>query len=158
MNSMRHSVQDSGVDHISVQQWTFTACCFLMGTIMRSGFTNYLMGNESWLIVLTGAIAFIPFMMMYLALARQYPGMNLFEIADASLGKVGGFIVSVLLCVFYVSMATVNLMEVGSFVTAYLIQGTPFLAATLVAALAAAYVLTKGMGALSRLIPAITII
>jgi hypothetical protein len=84
--------------------------------------------------------------------------MNLFEIADASLGRVGGFIVSVLLCVFYTSMATLNMMEIGSFVTAYLIQGTPFIAATLVAALAAAYVLTKGMGALSRLIPAITII
>ncbi|GHU72257.1 hypothetical protein AGMMS49992_07820 [Clostridia bacterium] len=145
-------------EHISGTQWAFTACCFLMGTILRSGMINSIMDNESWLISFTGAVAFIPLMLIYLALTRRFPGMNLFQIADAALGKVGGFIVSAMLCVFYIMLATVNLMEIGSFVTGYLISGTPFLAVMIAAALAAAYVLTKGMGALSRLIPLITIL
>jgi hypothetical protein len=145
-------------EHISPAQWTFAACCFLMGTILRSGFINYLMGHESWMIAFTGAVAFLPFMAIYLTLARRYPGMTVFEMADATLGKVGGAIVNAMMCVFYTLLAMVNLMEVGVFVTGYLIQGALFVFVTLAAALTCAYILVKGMSALSRLIPIITIL
>ncbi|MDR1598922.1 MAG: GerAB/ArcD/ProY family transporter [Oscillospiraceae bacterium] len=147
-----------GSEHISPAQWTYATCCFLMGTILRSGFINSLLDNESWMTALTGAVVFLPFMAIYLSLVKRYPGKSMFEIADAALGKVGGTIANLMLCVFYTMLAMVNLMEVGAFVTGYLIQGTLFLSVTLAAALTAAYILIKGVGALSRMIPTITVL
>lgn len=145
-------------DCVSGFEWGMSICCFAMGTVLRSVFITYLLDNESWMAGIIGAVLFLPMTACYLALLRRYPGMNLFEIVQSALGRVFGQIVNIALVLYYISLACLNMMELGSFITGYLIRGTPFLVVTVAAGAAAAYALRKGMTALMRLIPSVLMI
>jgi spore germination protein KB len=146
------------IDQVGGFEWGMACCCFVMGTILRSAFIIYTTGNESWMVGIFGAIAFMPMAAGYLSLLRRYPGMNLFEIVSAVLGGAVGTVVNILFVLFYIAVACLNMMEIGSFITGYLIRGSNFLLVTVVTGAAVAYALRKGMSALMRTIPLVAII
>jgi len=145
-------------ESISPFQFGAIKICFLLGTILHSTYISHVTGSESWMIAFTGAIAFLPFLLLYLWLSRRFPGMDLFEITEAVFGAGLGRIISILYLSFFGTMAVSNLISIGVFTTGFYIQGTPTLIITLTIALAATYVLRKGIEPLARLMPMIVIL
>ena len=144
-------------DRVTAWEWGMSCCCFLMGTTLRSVFISTITDNESWMIGIFGAVAYLPMAAIVLALLRKYPGMNLYQMADAALGKIGGRILGIMFLMFFVTLAALNLMDIGTFVTGYLIRKVPFFFVTAMTAAACAYVLRKGVNVLMRLIPVVLI-
>ncbi|MDR2505244.1 MAG: GerAB/ArcD/ProY family transporter [Oscillospiraceae bacterium] len=143
---------------ITTSEWGVSCCCFALGTVMRSGLINQVTGNESFLIGIIGFAAYVPMMFLYSRLASKYPSMNLFQMAEAAMGKVFGKLVSALYLIFFLSLASHNLMEIGNFVSSFLLQGSPYFFVVAVSSLAAAYILWKGVASFIRIQPLILII
>jgi spore germination protein KB len=139
-------------EHIDILQFGALSVCFLMGTILRTTFINYITDYESWVTSILGAVGFFPVMLVYLWLARKHPGMSLFEINEAVLGPVAGRVLSVLYLMFFLMLAALNYLEVGKFVSGYMIQGSPMLVVLVALSLAVTYVLRKGIEPLARLV------
>jgi len=135
-------------------QFALLGCCFLLGTILRSTFVVKILAHEAWLAAFGGALLSVPIFMLYCALARAYPGMDIFQINEAVFGKWAGRALDALYLLFFLALATVNLNDASGFVSAYLIEGTHTLpiAGAMLAALA--YTLRKGMQQVARLAPA----
>jgi spore germination protein (amino acid permease) len=113
------------------------------------------MDNESFLMGIIGGVAFIPMMALYLKLASMYPGLNLFQMAEKALGRAFGKLAGMAYLLFFFSLASRNLMEIGNFVSEFYLLGTPFLVVVSISSLAAAYALHKGAFSLARIMPLI---
>ena len=142
-------------DGISVAEWRFSICCFMMGSILRSSFLDKVTGNESFLFGVIGGVAFLPMMIIFIWLTRLYPGMNLFQMAECALGKVLGKIVGAMFILYFVSLGCVNLVDIGSFTSGYLMRNTPVVLMLAACGVTAAYILRKGVISLVHTIPMI---
>jgi len=129
-----------------------------MGSILRSSFADKVTGNDSFLLGIIGGAAFIPMMAMYIRLTRIYPGKNLFQMAELALGKVLGKLVGAAFILYFVSLGCVNMHDIGSFVTEYILRNGPAILVLAASGAAVAYILRKGPVTLMRIIPLFAII
>lgn len=137
-------------DKISQLQLISIGACYLVGTTVVSVFMSSLAGNASWAIGFFGAMLFIPVVLIYVSLAKKYPGKGLFEINEAVFGSLAGRALSLLYCVFFLFTCALNIFEASNFVFLFILPGTPYAAIVGALILACIYGANKGIFVIAR--------
>ena len=83
-------------ERITPFQFMFTAACFLQSSALLTSFIAPVTLQDSWLMTLFGMICALPYLLVYSALMKSFPGQNLIQITLTSLGKPLGTVVSLL--------------------------------------------------------------
>jgi spore germination protein KB len=130
---------------ISSKDFIFSVFCFMQATVLRSGYIVGITRQDSWAMAITGLLFSLPLIAVYAMLLNMFPGKNLLEIDDLIFGPILGKIVSVLYLFFFVSLAALNMRDLGHFVVDYLMPGTPIAAVFFVFLIGCVYGLGKGI-------------
>lgn len=106
---------------ISLSVITISTKVFYTSPAVLSG----LVGNTGWLTTLVSAItALIAFLFIYILLKR-FPGKDIIEIFRITLGKIGGFVFSIILAVFMLYTAATRVAEFTEIIKVYIFPLSP---------------------------------
>ena len=138
---------------ISQIQLMALGASYLMGTIVVSSFVSSVLGTESWMAGITGAICFLPSVLIYCALTKKYPGKGLFQMNEAVFGSAVGRVLSMLYLLFFISMCALNILEATNFLSYFIMPKTPMITIALTIALGCIYCVKNGITPLARIAP-----
>ncbi len=134
-------------------QYMISITCYLQASSLLASFFTPLVKQDSWLVVLLGIAAAMPFLLVYLALMRTFPGKNLIEMCQAALGNIGGAVAALLFIWFFITLASVNLSSFGVFIRQTIMVETPTIATVIVCMLFSAYAVSNGLKVVTRYAP-----
>ncbi len=104
---------------ISANQFMFSVACFIQASSLLASFFSSISKQDSWIAAIGGFLASMPFLLIFILLIRHFPGSNLIQINDRVFGKVIGKLASLLYLWFFLTLASLNLRDLGDFVTRY---------------------------------------
>jgi len=112
-------------ESINNRQFMFSVICFLMSASLLTSFVISTTKQDTWMAVLISAPICAMFLWMYRLLSKRFPGKNLIDITLMVFGKVAGTIISAFYLFFFLSLAALNTMDMGSFVNTMMMPETP---------------------------------
>jgi spore germination protein KB len=142
---------DIGRSKISSSELMFSVACFIQGSILLVSFTTGITKQDTWIVVLLGMIISVPIILMYVSLAEKFPGKNLIQINDVTFGPYLGKLVSLCYIWFFMSLACLNLRDVGNFVTTYMLNKTPMIVILITFTSLCAWTVRKGIELIVRI-------
>ena len=137
-------------ERITPFQYMFTVACFLQSSALLSSFIAPLTLQDSWLMILFGMVCALPFLLVYSALMKSFPGQNLIQITLAALGKPLGTVVSLLFIWFFLTLSALNLRDFGQFIRHIILVETPVIVVVALCALLCAYAVYNGVKVVTR--------
>jgi spore germination protein KB len=135
---------------ISSRQLQYSIACFLLGSNLLTSFFLSITKRDSWVVVITGFLAIMPFIYVYITLLNKFPGKTLIEMHDIIYGRVLGKLVSLLYLAFFVTLTALNLRDMGGFVVDYLLPHTPQMVVLVIFMLVCAWAVQKGLEIIVR--------
>ena len=144
-------------ERITPFQYMFTVACFLQSSALLSSFIAPLTLQDSWLMILFGMVCALPFLLVYSALMKSFPGRNLIQITLAALGKPLGTVVSLLFIWFFLTLSALNLRDFGQFIRQIILVETPIIIVITLCVLLCAYAVSKGLKVVTRYAPIYTL-
>jgi len=106
-------------------QYLFTIACFIQSSALLTSFLVSVTAQDSWLIPITGYLACVPFVLVYAALMKRFPGKNLIQINEIVFGRVFGLIISGMYLWFFLTLTSLNLTDLSNFVRSSMLPQTP---------------------------------
>lgn len=134
-------------------QYMLSVTCFIQSSALLSAFFAPITRQDSWMAVIFGMIAAMPVLLVFSAIMRSFPGKNLIEITQVSLGRVGGTIVSLLFIWFFLTLSALNLRDFGQFVRQIVLVETPTIAVVAPCMALVTYAVFKGLKVVTRYAP-----
>ena len=110
---------------ISAGQFMFSIACFLHSSSLLTSFFVPITKQDSWIAHTIAMILCIPLMILYAQLAKSHPGLNLIQINEAVFGKVLGKIISLFYVWFFFTLVSLNMRDLGNFVSKTTMIKTP---------------------------------
>ena len=107
-------------------------------------------GQDSWISLLFSYAFMIPVLFIYARLVKLMPGMDIFEIAEAALGKIAGKILGVLFVLLCLLAASVTLRIYADFIHLTLLNKTPLLVSMALILLVCLYIAKSGVETLGK--------
>lgn len=135
---------------ISSSQLMFTVTGFLQGAHLLTNFASGITRHDTWLAVLAAVAVSIPFILVYIALARKFPGKNLIQFNDIIYGPFLGKVISMLYIWYFIVLAALNLRTMGNFIRANLMQETPAAAVLILFVFVCAWAVRNGIEVIAR--------
>ncbi|RRJ65540.1 spore gernimation protein [Paenibacillus oralis] len=89
-------------------------------------------GQDAWAAMAIAAVAGFILLLMYLAIHRRDPELDLFELCRKYLGKTAGSLLSVLFVVYFAYEASRNLRDLGELAAYVLLNRTPLVVIMLI--------------------------
>lgn len=109
---------------ISEKEGIHLLVLFLTGTTVLFGLGSGA-NKDAWLAVLLGFIISLPIIIIYARLLSLFPGKDLFDIMEITLGKILGKIVIFLYVLFAMHLGALVTLDFGEFPTITYIRHTP---------------------------------
>lgn len=107
-------------------------------------------GRNLWISILIALLlSFIPYT-VYCTIHLSYPGKDLYEICQVSLGKVAGNIVSVLYIWYFIHLGALTLRDFGEFMNVLTMPETPETVIMVISMLISVYMVKKGIEVIGR--------
>jgi len=135
---------------ISNSQLLTLVFSFLQASLLTVNFIFSLTKQGTWIAVLAGFAASIPFLWVFTAIARSFPGKNLIEINDLVYGPFLGKLFSVLYLWFFFQLVIHYIYFFNSFWVTYIMPETPRAAFILMFTLVCAFAVWKGLEVIAR--------
>ncbi|MDJ0304806.1 MULTISPECIES: endospore germination permease [Dehalobacter] len=135
---------------ISSSQLMFLVAGYVQGSVLVVAFTNVITKQYTWLVVLSGLAASVPFAMAYVALARKFPGKDLIQINHIIYGPYLGKLLSASYIWFFCSIAGFMLTYVGEIIKNYMMPETPKFIICILFAFICAWAVRNGIEILAR--------
>ena len=129
----------------------FLSVSYIMGSKLLITMVDGISNQDTWLVVITGFVISIPFLLIYAHLAKRFPGKSMIQMNDIIFGKVIGKIISILYLLYFFSLLTFNITDLSGFYTAYVMPGTPEMVFIVVLVLVCAFAVKKGIAAVSKI-------
>ena len=137
-------------EKISGKRFMFTAACFTQASSLLTAFLVTVVFQDSWLAVLMGGVACLPFIWVYRELMVMFPGKNLLHILDEVYGAVLGKVLGVAYLWFFFTLGALNLTDLGALTQGTILEKTPALVLTLLCVLVAAIAVRRGIRLVTR--------
>ncbi len=135
---------------ITPSQMMFSAACFIQSSSLLSAFLTGVTGYDSWFAVAASIVVCLPILMVYLGLAKMYPGKNLMEINDLAFGKIIGKAASFLHILFFLTLTALNLRDISLFVQQTIMDKTPAIVLSIACILVSAMAVRNGLQVVTR--------
>lgn len=110
---------------ISGTQFMLSISCFIQSSTMLTSFIASIAKQDAWISVLFGIVCCLPLIWVYRSIMIEFPGQNLLEILEVVFGRVIGKILGAAYICFFVTLASVNLMDLGDFTRLTIMEETP---------------------------------
>jgi len=110
---------------ISSSQLMFLITGFILGSTLIVTFVFGVAKRDTWLAVLAGWVISLPFALVWIAVARRFPGKNLVQINDLVYGSYLGKPLSAFYVLFFLITTSQNLRFIGDFILTYIMPETP---------------------------------
>lgn len=134
---------------ITLTQMRFIVTLYVLGSALVMGGST-IAEQDSWFSILLGMVLIIPFFCMYAKLATLYPGKNLYEMAYASLGKIGGFAVTFLFTAYSLMLGGLVIRNFAEFIQTVSFLETPQFMVSIILGLLAFWIVKVGIGIVGR--------
>lgn len=135
---------------ITSKQFAFGVACIIQSSVLLTSFFIDLTKQDSWLVVIFGALLAAPMVAMYGWLMQKFPEKNLFQMFELLFGKVAGKIVCIIYFYFFFQLTSLNLHDIGNFMSSSIIPNTPFIVILVVAMFACAYAVRGDIGVIMK--------
>jgi len=110
---------------ISGMQFMFSVACFIQSASLLTSFLAAVTLQDSWLAVLFGFVLCLPLIWLFQSLMLTFPERNLIQILDEVYGPVIGKVVGAAYIWFFLTLASINLMDMGEFTKLTVMAETP---------------------------------
>ena len=143
-------MKHQGKEFIGNRQFMFSIICFIQSSSLLTSFVISTTKQDTWFAVLMSIPICVSLILMYMTMAKWFPGKNLIDINIAVFGKVIGKVVSAFYLFFFLSIAALNSMDMGNFVTSMMMPETPAVACILMFIFICAMAVRKGINVIAR--------
>jgi spore germination protein KB len=107
-------------------------------------------GRNVWISILIALVLSFISYTVYCIIQMSYPGKDLYEICQISLGKVVGNIVSVLYIWYFIHLGALTLRDFGEFMSVLTMPETPQTVIMVISTLISVYMVKKGIEVIGR--------
>jgi spore germination protein KB len=128
----------------------FSVACFIQSSALLAAFFSPVTLQDSWLAVVFGSAFGLLLVWLYSAFMAAFPGKNLLQVADAAFGTVLGKAVGGLYVWFFVTMAALNIADLGNFTKLMIMEETPNVVLMLACVLISAWAVRHGIEVVTR--------
>ncbi|NLM83532.1 MAG: endospore germination permease [Clostridiales bacterium] len=136
-------------DSVTINQGIFMVLLFMFGSSVIMG-VNTIVVQDTWIAMLLGALIALPLLLMYGQILSRFPGKDLFEIAEITLGKKFGLLVTLAVTWYALHLAALVLRDFSDFVHITLLAETPQLPILLLMILTSVYLTRSGVRAIGK--------
>lgn len=119
----------------------------LCGSLMNGAFN---IGQDTWIAVLLMGIMFLPAILMYSRICSLFPDKNLYDIIYSIFGKAGGFILTLMMTVYAISVTGLQLRNFTEFTAVIALQDTPRIVLMIFLMFPVLYLAKAGIQVLTR--------
>lgn len=130
---------------ISGRQFMFSVACLIQASSLLTAFLVGIGKQDSWINVLLGAAVCLPLLFLYRGLMVMFPDKNLIQVLEEVFGKVAGKILGVGYIWFFLTLASLNLTDLGDFTNLTIMEETPSLLLIVMCVLVAAMAVRGGI-------------
>lgn len=138
-------------DKITYHSYLFLVYNHIIGYTLVLSFTDRIARQDSWLVILAGFLASLPFVLSYAHLAGRFPSKTLLEVYQTVFGKIAGTAVSALYVVFFLVVFGLYLRDLADFYTGFIQTETSPYLFVIIAVLVAAYGVKVGIEYLAKM-------
>lgn len=135
---------------ISGTQFMFSVACFIQASALLATFISTVTLQDSWLVLLFGAVLCLPLIWLYRTLMVMFPDQNLLQILVEVYGPVVGKVIGVAYIWFFFTLASLNLTDLGNFTKLTIMQETPNMVLALMCVLVSAFAVRNGIKLVTR--------
>ncbi len=135
---------------ISGMQFMFAMACYIQASTLLTSFVAAVTTQDSWLAALFGSLVCLPLIWLFRSLMVMFPNQNLLEILDEVYGPVLGKILGAAYCWFFITLASINLTDLGDFTKLTIMEETPNVVLLIMCILVAAMAVRKGVSLVTR--------
>lgn len=135
---------------ISNSQLMFLVMGFSQSMILTINYNYEVTKQDTWLAVLAAFPIALLTVLLYLVIARRYPGQSLMQINDAVFGRYFGKVFSVIYFCFFFRLIVHYMFFFNSFWLSYIMQETPRAAFLILFALVCGMAVRKGIEVIAR--------
>lgn len=134
---------------ISEKQGISLVIIFIMGSasVMVTGLEAK---QDAWIAIIFAIVFSIPMILIYAHIQSLFPGKNLFEIIEISLGKVIGKIIVILFTWYVIDTGAQVLRNYCQFIEETTLSNTPLIVIIILISIPCIYVLKKGIEVIGR--------
>jgi spore germination protein KB len=136
-------------DSVTINQGIFMMLLFHFGSSVILGINTVVL-QDSWIAILIATIMALPVLLMYGQILSRFPGKDLFEIAEITLGKKGGLLVTLAITWYALHLASLVLRNFSDFVQIALLPETPQLPIQILMILSSVYLARSGARAIGK--------
>jgi spore germination protein KB len=113
-------------EQITDKEAIFLLIIFVIGTSLILGVGGEAK-NDIWIAEIVGIIMFIPMLFVYSRILSLFPGKDLFDVLNMTLGKVAGKIVAIIYIWYAFHLGALILRNFGEFINVVAMPETPML-------------------------------
>ncbi len=135
---------------ISGTQFMFTVALFIQASALLTSFLTSVTMQDSWLVVLFGAVFCLPLIWLYMTLMVMFPERNLLQILDEVYGPAAGKIIGIAYAWFFGTLTALNLQDLGNFAKLTVMAETPHVVLTIMCVAVAAWAVRYGLQVVTR--------
>jgi len=135
---------------ISGTQFMFSVACFIQASALLTTFIPDITLQDSWLVLLSGAVLCLPLAWLYRTLMVMFPDRNLLQILSEVYGSVLGKTIGAAYIWFFFTLTSLNLTDLGNFTKLTIMQETPNVVLLLMCILVSAYAVRNGIKLVTR--------
>lgn len=128
----------------------FAIAFFLQSSALLTSFIAGITRQDSWISLVFGILLSLPLIYLYKTLMDMFPHMHLLEVLDAVYGPVLGKILGIGYLWFFVTLAALNLRDLGNFAKIAVMSETPPLVLTLLCMVVVVWAVRHGLKVLTQ--------
>lgn len=137
-------------EKITPQQFMFSVACLIQASALLSSFLSPVANHDSWLAIVLGMLASVPFLLVYVSLMKVFPKKNIIQLNDIVFGPVLGKVISICYIWFFLTLTSLNLLDLGSFVKLTIMNDTPVIYIVVLCMLICALAIRSGLSVVTR--------
>lgn len=146
---------------VSLRQAACIFVMFIFGSSVIMGVSTEA-GQDSWLSLLMAQLLVLPIILVYARIMRLYPEMDIFEIIEIIVGKIGGKIIIILMSWYALHLCAMVVRNFSEFIKVTVLPETPQLNITVALILVAVYMSKSGIETMGKwsviMLPIITLV
>lgn len=135
---------------ISGTRFMFTIAFFLQASALLTSFLAGVVKQDSWIVVIFGAVVCMPLVWLYRTLMVTFPDKNYMQILEFIYGPVVGKVIGIAYIWFFLTVTSLNLTDLGNFTKIVVMTQTPHTVLTVMCMLVTAWAVRYGIDVVTR--------
>ena len=131
-------------------QFMMAIACFIQASSLLTSFLSAITHQDSWLVVLIGIIVCLPLIWLFRCLMVRFPDRNLLQILEDVYGKAPGKILGLAYIWFFLTLCSINLIDLGDFTKLVIMRRTPSVVLILLCVLVSSMAVRRGAKLVTR--------